>query len=327
MSQLTTAELNPLIHGLGLMTDETTPAGAELSRRVEIDWESGRVGIDPDALKESADQCLPETVADAFMSVSKDVMSGGVAVFKDELPPVATSPDPDAPQPVDNGLRAIPWVVISDLVQTFRGTPPALRSALGIEGAASGDEATRILREGFPYVPDWMLGGGAAELFARDPSANPFALGATQYDIAPPRPSDSGTAEASAVQASAAGEYIAAARDIILGDWSGLGGHWWGWPFGWSVGIKATTANTLADLLLGTNGGGKLFDAMYEAVKARGISAGLKAMSLTAGTAIALYAAALGLNIRAVNGKKGVRLQGNWPVIGGPGAFVWATKG
>ncbi len=327
MSQLTAAELNPLVHGLETMTDEATPAGSEISRGVAIDWERGKVDLDVEAVKRSADECLPAEASDSLVSASKDVMSGGVAVFKDDPPPpeLLLEIDPDAEPSGEAVLHAVPWVVISDLVQSFRGTPEGLRDALGINGATSGDEAASAIRANFPNAPEWMLGSGAAELFARDPEANPFALSTGTQDVYTfPRPEGAST---SPVQTAGAGDYVDIAMGIVKGDWNGLGDHWWGWPFGWSVGIKGNTADALANLLLGTNGGGKLFDAIYQAIKAHGISAGTKALSITAGTAIALYAVALGLNIKAVNGKKGVRLQGNWPVIGGPGAFVWATKG
>jgi hypothetical protein len=327
MSQLTAAELNPLVHGLETMTDEATPAGSAVSRGVAIDWERGKVELDVEAVKRSADECLPAEASDSLISASKDVMGGGVAVFKDDPPPpeLLSEIDPDREPTREPVLHAVPWVVISDLVQAFGGTPEGLRGALGVNGAATGDEAARAIRDSFPNVPDWMLEGGAAELFARDPETNPFALpGGTRDSYSFPRPEG---AAASPVQTAGASDYYNIAMGIVKGDWNGLGDHWWGWPFGWSVGIKGDTAAALANLLLGTNGGGKLFDAIYQAIKAHGISAGTKALSITAGTAIALYAVALGLNIKAVNGKKGVRLQGNWPVVGGPGAFVWATKG
>lgn len=327
MSQLTAAELNPLVHGLETMTDESTPAGSEISRAVAIDWDGGKVELDGDALKRHADECLPAEVADSFVSASKDVMNGGVAVFKDDPPPpeLLREIDPDTEPSGEPRLRTVPWVVISDMVQTFRGAPEGLRGALGVNGATSGAEAARAIRERFPNAPAWMFAGGAAELFARDPEANPFALlNAAQDAYSFPRPEG---ATAPPVQTAGASDYYDIALGIVKGDWNGLGDHWWGWPFGWSVGIKGNTADALANLLLGTNGGGKLLDAVYQAVKAHGVSAGTKALSITAGLAIALYAVALGLNIKAVNGRKGVRLQGNWPVVGGPGAFVWATKG
>jgi hypothetical protein len=327
MSQLTAAELNPLVHGLETMTDESTPAGSEISHAVTIDWDGGKVDLDGDALKRNADECLPAEVSDSFVSASKGVLRGGVAVFKDDPPPpeLLMEIDPDSEPSVESVLHAVPWVVISDLVQSFRGTPEGLRGALGINGATTGEEAARAIRASFPNAPDWMLEGRAADLFARDPEANPFALSnGVQEGYSFPRPEG---AIVPPVQTAGASDYYDIAMGIVKGDWNGLGDHWWGWPFGWSVGIKGNTADALANLLLGTNGGGKLFDALYQAVKAHGISAGTKALSITAGTAIALYAVALGLNIKAVNGKKGVRLQGNWPVIGGPGAFVWATKG
>ena len=326
MSELTAAELNPLVHGLDRLTDETTPAGTELSRQVEIDYDRGSIRMDIDSLKRNADEHMPAEVSDSLVSVSKDVVGGGVAVFKDVVIRPAVL-DPDEPEPVDDGRHVLPWVVISDLIQTFRGTPSSLREALGIEGATSGEEAARLLRASFPEAPDFIVSGDAADLLVREPEmivSSALSAAAPADGSVLPRPNVDGTPAYQT--AAASNEYLECAKGIINGDWSGLGGHWWGWPFGWSVGISGPTAATLANLLLGINGGGKLFDAVVQAVKARGVSAGLKGLSLTAGAAIMLYAVALGLNIRAVNGKKGVRLQGNWPVVGGPGAFVWATK-
>lgn len=60
---------------------------------------------------------------------------------------------------------------------------------------------------------------------------------------------------------------------------------------------------------------------------AESVSAGIRSLSLTAGIAMAIYAAARGVNVLAVRNSKGVRIQGNWPVIGGRGAFIWAIKG
>lgn len=327
MSQLTAAELSPLVHGLETMTDESTPAGSEISRAVAIDWDGGKIDLDGDTLKRNADECLPAEASDSLISASKAVLGGGVAVFKDDPPPpeLLLEIDPDVEPSGDAVLHAVPWVVISDMVQGLRGAPEGLRSALGAGGATTGEEAARAIRESFPNAPDWMFGGGAADLYARDPEVSPFtSSNGTQESYALPRPEG---ATASPVQTAGASDYYNIAMGIVKGDWNGLGDRWWGWPFGWSVGIKGNTADALANLLLGTNGGGKLFDAIYQAVKAHGVSAGTKALSITAGTAIALYAVALGLNIKAVNGRRGVRLQGNWPVVGGPGAFVWATRG
>lgn len=328
MPELTAAELNPLVHGLDRLTDETTPAGAELSRQVEIDEGRGAVRVDIDSLKRHADEVMPEKVSDGLVSATKDVVGGGAAVFKDELAPRPAVLDPDSPPPVDDGRRVVPWVVVSDLIQTLRGTPAPMREALGVDSARDGEEAARLLRAAFPNAPDFIMTGAAADLLAREPEVN---LSASLAAFSPaegtvlPRPNVDGTPSLQ-TSAAANNEYLDCAMGIVKGDWSGLGGHWWGWPFGWSVAISGPTAATLANLLLGVNGGGKLFDAVVQAVKARGVSAGVKSLSLTAGAAIMLYAVALGLNIRAVNGRKGVRLQGNWPVIGGPGAFVWATK-
>ena len=123
------------------------------------------------------------------------------------------------------------------------------------------------------------------------------------------------------------GDAVAAALAIIHGHWDGLGGHWWGWPFGWQVAINQPSAANLAYVLTGFKGGARMFDAIVQVIRAGGVSTGVKALAMTWAAAAAIYAAALGANILVVNGAKGVKIQGNWPVVGGPGAFIWAIRG
>jgi hypothetical protein len=306
---------NPIVKGFQTLTDESDPAGADLSSAVSVDASKGAIEIDKGVLEKSAKAALPETSVDAFLYATANVQSGGAAILEG-------SADAEASSPV-----VVPWVVVSDLVQNLGGTPPELRSALGIDDAKSGVEAADLLRARFANVPDWMLAGGAADLFVRDPAASSptaaWLAGTTLDSPLPPRPaalSGDGKPEPG-------GDAVAAARAVIRGNWDGLGGHWWGWPFGWQVAINQPSAANLAYVLTGFKGGARMFDAIVQVIGAGGVSAGVKALSMTWAAAAAIYAAALGANILAVNGSKGVKIQGNWPVVGGPGAFIWAIRG
>jgi hypothetical protein len=214
----------------------------------------------------------------------------------------------------------VPWVAISDLAQSLRGLPLEIRSALGLDRATTGEEAAAALKGSFPYVPDWLVGGGAPSRFLLD-SPGLVAPGFDTFDVAPLRPAGLPVGTLGTMD-----DAKTAVRGLIHGKWDGLGGHWWGWPFGWQVKIDNIPATKLAELLLGQNGGGKLLDVLRQILSAESVSTGVKALSMTAGLAMAIYAAALGANIFAVKNNKGVKLQGNWPVVGGPGAFVWAVR-
>lgn len=347
-------DLNPVANGFRLIADSTNPVGSQLGESVNIDPTGESVDIDPTTLRGIAEQAFPEPVIETFMSAAAGIMSGGMAVFTGvsgvDLPPppldMDDSPGVTAgggedesgvrrplPLPSREGVRvAIPWVVISDLVYSLQGTPPELREALGIEGASNSDEVIGRLRENFSNVPDWMLSGGVAERFTRDPafqSIGGSVLGASLEEAMLPRPADGQFSLSSSPQTFGAGQdgAVAAATCLVRGNWDGLGGHWWGWPFGWQVSLNYECAGTMAGVLMGAGGGGKLFNVIKSVATAQNVSAGIKALSLTAGTIIAIYAFVLGLNILSVRNNKGVRIQGNWPIIGGPGAFVWAIRG
>lgn len=348
-------DLNPIANGFRLMADSTDLVGDQLGQSVHIDPAGQSVVIDPATLRGIAEQAFPEPAVQTFMSATDGIMSGGMAVFSgfpvvdlppppgedvDDSIPLATDGEEDEsgsrhplPLPSEEGPRiAIPWVVISDLVYSLEGTPVELQEALGIAGASNGDEVITRLRESFSNVPEWMLGSEAVERFTREPasrSVGGFVVGASLDGDLPPRPANSEISLQSSPERFGAGEdgALAAARCLVRGGWDGLGGHWWGWPFGWQVSLNYECAGTMAGVLMGAGGGGKLFNVIKSVISSRNVSAGIKALSLTAGTVIAIYAFVLGLNILSVRNNKGVRIQGNWPIIGGPGAFVWAIRG
>jgi hypothetical protein len=262
MAQSTSAELNPLIHGLELMIDETNPTGAELSRHVEIDGSSGHIGINLEVLEKAANTSMPAAVADLFLSATRDMLAGGLAIFQNhtEREPLRSVPGKPSPLLREKAEKlAVPWVVIRDLVHGSQGRPPALRRALGLADGASGGEVSQLLRKSFPHAPEWLLINGAAaphlqdlgvalkEKRANDPSAEAAAFPLLPSSVLEPT--------------SALDDYIAVANGLIHGAWNGLGGSWWGWPFGWQVAISGGVANTLANLLIGFDGGWKLCSA------------------------------------------------------------------
>ena len=67
--------------------------------------------------------------------------------------------------------------------------------------------------------------------------------------------------------------------------------------------------------------------AIFDVLSAGGIAAGIAALSITPALALAIYGWVLSVNIDKVNWSQGVCIQGNWPVINGPGAFIWAVAG
>lgn len=97
------------------------------------------------------------------------------------------------------------------------------------------------------------------------------------------------------------------------------------WALGWSCCVSQECGEKLADLLLGLGGGSLLLDAVAATFAGGGVAAAVSALvALPAVAVLALFGLVLALNIKAVNGPNGVCIHGNCPVVGGPGAFVWA---
>jgi hypothetical protein len=238
-----------------------------------------------------------------------------------------------SPKEIENRTAiAIPWTVISDIAFSLQGTPAGLRSALGIEGATTANEAIELLRNNFPNFPDWMLKGRAADRLISEPAALPLREppeGGVMSGEEPPKPPGQVSPKtlAGSIVVPPLNDALAAARCLIYGTWEGLGGHWWGWAGGWQVRIDKDCADRIANILMGLGGGPAILDSIRKVVASETIAAGIKALSITAGLAISIYGFVLGALIKAVNWAKGVIIQGNWPVVGGPGAFVWAIAG
>lgn len=306
------AELCSTPRGFQRLTDPLFPLRDRLAATLTLDPRGEGKDLDRDTLKDAAFEAFPDSSVEPVVNSTLDLAKGGFAVFE----------APTLTDEADDGL-ALPWLALSDLTHSLHGTFPEMREALGIADARDADEVAVRLQAGFPYVPEWLLAGGAAARFLADASL----LTAPGVDNSTPPPRPPGSHQLAGVSAASVEDMRIVGRGFSRGKWNGLGGHWWGWPFGWQVAIEPIAAGKLADMLLGFGGGGKVFDAIKFVLSAESVSAGVRALSLTAGAAAAIYAAALGANIRAVKNSKGVRLQGNWPVVGGPGAFIWAIKG
>lgn len=99
-----------------------------------------------------------------------------------------------------------------------------LRSDLGLATVSSSAKVQSTLGSTFPYVPDWLLGGGAATRFATEAAA--LALpGIDLSGTMPPRPPGSAQL-ASPGALGSIDDARTAARGLIRGKWDGLGGHW-----------------------------------------------------------------------------------------------------
>lgn len=333
--------LDPVVTGLLATGIAIEHFVNRLTGLIEIDARTGDVKIDTVGLVETAERSLEQSTFPLVVSALMDVGTGGVAVFNSHdgarersEPHEAIGARLASHAKVDERLSvAIPWTFISDLVFSLQGTPQELRNALGFDRATNRDEAAELLRRAFPNVPEWILKGKAGERLVR----NPIAMPGGGFGGVPPKPPDEKPAKPPGQQGSTGGwqgfiapavdDAVEAARCLLNGSWGPLGGNFWGWAIGWQVCINQDCARKLQKLLTGLGGGTALLDSLKTLLGAQSVAAGLKALTLTAGLLIAIYGFLLGINIGLVNWAKGVCIQGNWPVIGGPGAFVWAVAG
>lgn len=297
--------------GYETLTDPTTAVGARVEAATGVSPDGGEVRIDRDVLKDAAIEAFPQLSVEPVVESTTTIAAGGLAVFE--------KPASDDPRE-ETGL-AIPWVALADLAQSLRGLPADLRTALGIDNATTGAEVAAALKGTFPYVPEWLLEGEApSRLLGESPGLTLPGFDLT--DAAPLRP-----AGFSSIVATSTESDRAAVRGFVRGSWTGLGGHWWGWPFGWQVKMSQPAAGQMSQLLISATGGAKLLALLPSVFASERTGAGTRAVATTAALIMSLWAWGLGANILAVMNNKGVKIQGNWPTIGGPSAFVWATKG
>ena len=300
----------------------------QLSEFVTFDIKSGSIDIDLKAVDKLAKKNLTANLVNPFLSVCADIANGGMAIFGDN-------------SDIEKGnATAMPWSAISDLVYKLDGTPMAMRSALGIEKATSEKEVIKILQKKFGNFPDWMIEGGIPKLFLKDTTALPKpGSGGGGGGDNPPKPKNPPmpppNSGSGGINLPPFDDAVAVARCFVNGKWGPLA-NWYitilgvkvpiGFAFGWQVCLDQACADKLANVLMGL-GGGTTITGVVQQILVQGVSAALKGIVMTAGIALAIYGFLLGLNIKAVNWSKGVCLQGNWPIVGGPGALIWAVAG
>jgi hypothetical protein len=272
---------------------------------------------------------LPPAVLPRFVAAAQTVVDGGVAAFSDG-------------NNVVNGAAVIPWSVLGEHITWRGGATLPIQQALGIVGATDGDDAAQRIRQKFPQSPEWLL----TDPFRRRLIIDPLGLPTSHpgillpgggsgidpdVDDLPPVPPP--TSPVPGVIVETIVDLVQQARQVggclLNGQWDGLGGHWWGWVFGWEVAMGEECGNQMANLLNIAGGAEALERVVQVITTARTISDALKVLGSlnTPGAALAAYAGALAWLIRQLNGPRGIVIQGNWPVIGGPGAFVWAIPG
>jgi hypothetical protein len=316
-------DLDPIITNFQYLGLANLYAVNNFSESVEIDGSTGIVSINPFNIVTAAKKSVSDDLVEPMVSAIMDVANGGVAVFG------------SSEEISKKTAICIPWVVISDFVFRFQGIPAGLRKALGIEGATTDAETIDLFRQNVGRIPDWLTQGNFVKLLRRDWVALPRGPdgggGGVGDGEKPPKPPGKKPGTGVGIWAGITLPDATLAKDAALcllhGDWNGLGGNWWGWAFGWQVCLDKECAEKVAKLLISLGGGSALLKSLGEVLAAETIAIGIKALSLTAGALLAIYALFLGLNIRAVNWEKGVCIQGNWPIVDGPGAFVWAVAG
>jgi hypothetical protein len=294
---------------------------SQLGDVIELD-PTGRVRVDDARLRTILASAVPDAVAERLLEALLRQAQGGLAVF---------------PETVDGPRSAVPWAVVDDLSRAMRGMPPVMREALGVTGAHTWGEAVEQLRRNYPDVPPTVFVGARAARLTRDP-----------VKLVPPKPRENGGREREEDDGGAehkpgggptplegaTGATIlpppfdvaaGAVQCLFEGQWDGLGGSWWGWVLGWQVCMDHDCAEKLQDVLASLGGGDVLKEAGMKLLQ-EGISKALVVVKTSALIVLSVYAILLAANIWLVNGPNGVCIQGNWPVIGGPGAFVWAVS-
>lgn len=323
-------DVDPMIDSLKNTAAAYESLTRELShaQAVDFDGDTGTVSINIVDVVNLAQKHLPGQQVEPFISAVTDIANGGMAVFG--------SPTEIA----QKTALAVPWVAISDLMFELNGTPPAIRSALGIDQATSTNEAVSLLTQKFANVPNWMIAGPAADRLRGDPVTLP-SDGWGGVDVKrgkenPPKPSGHKKPDPSwdGLDLPKADAAKAVAECFIKGRWGPAFGHWLGSLYGFEVCLDQTCAQKLATLLTGLGGPEALWGAIKQLLAEPGfmggvaaVIAGTKVLAFTAGAALAIYGLVLGLNILAVNSSKGVCLRFNWPIIGGPGMLVIAFPG
>jgi len=323
MANILALDLGLISSDLEQMGKLTLNLAESVSTSMTLDLDSGRSDINLDLARDIATKKMPDAMLDPFLSALTDITTGGFAMFGSSGAIERTT-----------GF-VIPWVVITDLAFRLQGAPEAMRSALGLEEGISETEVMEHLRRNFRSVPDWLDDPVLTQLLVRNPVALPGdgweGKGGADPEEQPKKPSGNtsvGKVVFDGIVAPSIDLALEVASCLIKnGDWGPLGGHTWGWAFGWQVCIDQDCADKLAKLLMDLGGGAALLKAIQQVLSAGGVAAGIAALSLTAGAALAIYGFLLGVNVKAVNWSRGVCIQGNWPVIGGPGAFVWAAAG
>jgi hypothetical protein len=322
MNNITAFDNSFLAKGLKEAGESTTAFVKQLSQFATLDLKTGSCSFTESEVNKLAKSSLAKDMINPFSTSMNNIARGGMAVFGNEKEIAAGK------------AMAIPWIVISDIIYKFEGTPILIREALGISKASSEDEAVEIIKNKFSNFPKWMIDGGITKLLLKNPIGlpRPGSGGGRGGDEPPPRPKD----QPIKPKIPGSGFTLPILDDIIelgkcfanasFGPYLNLyvGRAPIGYLFGFQVCLGHDCADKLSKVLQGTGGGAAAAEVL-EKVISEGLNAAIKAFSFSAGIALAIYGYALGLNIKLVNGTNGVCLQFNWPIIGGPGMLIYAV--
>jgi hypothetical protein len=297
-------------------TQALGPLGRRLADALVIDETTGAVDVDADELRRQFARAFGSWGA-AFADVASAYAARGMAVL---------GPLEERGSPV-----AMPWMVMEDVVWRLRGAPPDLRAALGVAGARSGREASKLLRRAHQGVPDDLFPAPVTRLLTKNPAAlmngrerELNGLEEPPDERRPRGPVGGPTGVAGPVTGSTSLEVVQAAECLLNGTWGG----WWdglgGWAPGFRVCLDQNCADILGRVLLSTLYPGpiSLAKAIYTLLQ-QGLGAALAGLLSAASVALAFIGFALGVNIMMVNGPTGVCIYCSWPYTGG--IVFWAA--
>jgi hypothetical protein len=309
---------------LSSLVDSYRAAGAatlqfwsQLGGKLSFDA-NGSVNVDFDAVGALAKQALPQDKAQAFIGALRARAASGLALLG-SLEDVQ-----------DSRATAIPWSALTDTIGGMAGTPPAVRTALGIGAGAAPGDAVAQLRARFPNAPALATTPLLGTFLSQNPALGLVALQGAADRVEPTdllskdsneqgdtthstnTSTNTGSGSLGGLPLPTPSAAVAAAQCFANGQWGSYvqgKGLWWTWIAGCSVKLGQDCANKVGTLLTGFGGGTALLTALSTAAAGGPIA-------LTAATTFEIAAFLIGTNILLVNGPGGVIIHFNWPMPG-----------